>query len=94
MAVHRVGGTLLLDELDIQELFMRSSQVTGNSHRISLSCIVFCYGAQSASPFTLLVAIPQTWKQNTELYNRKTLIYAVQSVFMYEGSVYAIIRLT
>ncbi|KTG39411.1 hypothetical protein cypCar_00026417 [Cyprinus carpio] len=26
MAVHRVGGTLLLDELDIQELFMRSSQ--------------------------------------------------------------------
>lgn len=27
MAVHRVGRTLLLDELDIQELFMRSSQV-------------------------------------------------------------------
>uniref|UniRef100_A0A8C1G6R9 Erythroid differentiation regulatory factor 1 n=1 Tax=Cyprinus carpio TaxID=7962 RepID=A0A8C1G6R9_CYPCA len=26
MAVHRVGSTLLLDELDIQELFMRSSQ--------------------------------------------------------------------
>ncbi|KAM7073445.1 erythroid differentiation-related factor 1 isoform 3-T3 [Molossus nigricans] len=26
MAVHRVGRTLLLDELDIQELFMRSSQ--------------------------------------------------------------------
>nr|XP_055028090.1 erythroid differentiation-related factor 1 [Misgurnus anguillicaudatus] len=26
MAVHRVGGTLLLDDLDIQELFMRSSQ--------------------------------------------------------------------
>lgn len=28
MAVHRIGRTLLLDELDIQELFMRSSQVT------------------------------------------------------------------
>lgn len=27
MAVHRIGRTLLLDELDIQELFMRSSQV-------------------------------------------------------------------
>lgn len=27
MAVHRVGRTLLLDELDIQELFMSSSQV-------------------------------------------------------------------
>ncbi|XP_049502554.1 erythroid differentiation-related factor 1 isoform X4 [Panthera uncia] len=26
MAVHRIGRTLLLDELDIQELFMRSSQ--------------------------------------------------------------------
>ncbi|XP_075997852.1 erythroid differentiation-related factor 1 isoform X2 [Genypterus blacodes] len=26
MAVHRVGRTLLLDELDVQELFMRSSQ--------------------------------------------------------------------
>lgn len=26
MAVHRVGRTLLLDELDIQELFMQSSQ--------------------------------------------------------------------
>ncbi|XP_077114477.1 erythroid differentiation-related factor 1 isoform X2 [Ranitomeya variabilis] len=26
MAVHRIGKTLLLDELDIQELFMRSSQ--------------------------------------------------------------------
>ncbi len=48
----------------------------------------------NASPFNLLVSIPQTWKQNTELYSRKTLIYTVQSVFMYEGSVYAIIRLT
>jgi len=28
MAVHRIGRTLLLDELDIQELFMRSSQVS------------------------------------------------------------------
>lgn len=27
MAVHRVGRTLLVDELDIQELFRRSSQV-------------------------------------------------------------------
>lgn len=27
MAVHRVGRTLLLDELDIQELFVSSSQV-------------------------------------------------------------------
>lgn len=27
MAVHRIGRTLLLDDLDIQELFMRSSQV-------------------------------------------------------------------
>lgn len=27
MAVYRIGRTLLLDELDIQELFMRSSQV-------------------------------------------------------------------
>ena len=27
MAVHRVGRTLLLDDLDIQELFMKSSQV-------------------------------------------------------------------
>lgn len=27
MAVHRVGRTLLLDELDIQELFMNSSKV-------------------------------------------------------------------
>ncbi len=39
------GQHALLDELDIQELFMRSSQVTGNSHLISLSCIVFCYGS-------------------------------------------------
>lgn len=31
MAVHRVGRTLLLDELDIQELFMRSSQVSVSS---------------------------------------------------------------
>lgn len=31
MAVHRVGRTLLLDELDIQELFMQSSQV---QHRL------------------------------------------------------------
>lgn len=28
MAVHRVGRTLLLDELDIQELFMNSSKVS------------------------------------------------------------------
>lgn len=29
MAVHRVGRTLLLDELDTQELLRRSSQVKG-----------------------------------------------------------------
>lgn len=30
MAVHRVGRTLLLDELDTQELLRRSSQVQGD----------------------------------------------------------------
>lgn len=35
MAVHRVGRTLLLDELDIQELFMRSSQVSVTAQMLS-----------------------------------------------------------
>lgn len=34
MAVHRVGRTLLLDELDIQELFMSSSQVQQGYFRL------------------------------------------------------------
>lgn len=33
MAVHRVGRTLLLDELDTQELLRRSSQVQGDVFR-------------------------------------------------------------
>lgn len=33
MAVHRVGRTLLLDELDIQELFMNSSKVEHHLHQ-------------------------------------------------------------
>lgn len=37
MAVHRVGRTLLLDELDIQELFMRSSQVFFYFYTVSAS---------------------------------------------------------
>jgi len=41
MAVHRIGRTLLLDELDIQELFMRSSQV----NRLSfVNCVVWSEG--------------------------------------------------
>lgn len=37
MAVHRVGRTLLLDELDTQELLRRSSQVKGGMFNSTLS---------------------------------------------------------
>lgn len=41
MAVHRVGRTLLLDELDIQELFMSSSQVDFQFAFNPDSCVIF-----------------------------------------------------
>lgn len=44
MAVHRVGRTLLLDELDIQELFMRSSQVQeGSLETLSIVPMIVCF---------------------------------------------------
>lgn len=42
MAVHRVGRTLLLDELDIQELFMSSSQVDFHFALIQIHVCPFC----------------------------------------------------
>lgn len=42
MAVHRVGRTLLLDELDIQELFMSSSQVEQGFFQTFILLLLLC----------------------------------------------------
>lgn len=78
MAVHRVGRTLLLDELDIQELFMRSSQVLQwfllKQNPSVLFCgvrvvAVFAVSAKVCSPF-VCASKTGDWTWLKEFYQR------------------------